>query len=47
MKTQVPSYDLLQNEKYGRLEELKNALEGLNKKKVQPEDDEAPGSSRV
>ena len=30
MKSQVASYDLLQNEKYGRLEDLKNALEGLH-----------------
>jgi len=43
----VLSYNLLQNEKYGRLDELKNALEGLTKKKVQFEDGEALGSSRI
>lgn len=31
MKSRVPSYDLLQNEKYSRLDDLKNALEGLSK----------------
>lgn len=30
MKSQVASYDLLQNEKYGRLEDLKSALEGFH-----------------
>ena len=32
MKSGVASYDLLQNEKYGRLDDLKNALEGLTLK---------------
>jgi len=30
MKSQVASYDLLQNEKYGRLQDFKNALESLH-----------------
>mmetsp|Transcript_37488 Transcript_37488/g.49287 ORF Transcript_37488/g.49287 Transcript_37488/m.49287 type:complete len:128 (-) Transcript_37488:71-454(-) len=46
MKSEVASYDLLQNEKYGRLDDLKNALEGLHIKQGAQATDQSQASAR-